>query len=75
MLDTGASSVSIARKPQVIVLQKLDLSIEIDTFTAGFYKIKFRAGETISLGIIYITTPSNIPFYVLPTNTPFLLYL
>jgi hypothetical protein len=76
MLDTGASSISTTRKPQVIVLQKLDLLIEINTFIARFYKIKFRAGEAVSISIIYITTLiSNIPFHVLPTNTLFLLCL
>jgi hypothetical protein len=76
MLDTGAFSISIARKPQVIALQKLDLSIKINTSTARLYQIKFGAGETVSIGTIYVTTPiSNIPFHVLPTNTLFLLYL
>jgi hypothetical protein len=37
MLDTGASSIFITRKPQVIVLQKLDLLIKIDIFIVGFY--------------------------------------
>jgi hypothetical protein len=60
----------------VIALQKLDLSIKINTFMVGFYKIKFGAGEIILIGTIYVTTPiSNIPFYVLPTNTLLLLYL
>jgi hypothetical protein len=52
MLDTRASGVSIARKPQVTALQKLNLLIQINNFTAGFYKIKFGAGETISLSTI-----------------------
>jgi hypothetical protein len=76
MLDTGAFGVSIAGKPQVIALQKYDLLIKIDTSITGLYQIKFGAGEAVSIGIIYVTTPiGNIPFYVLPTNTPFLLYL
>jgi hypothetical protein len=76
MPDTGASSIFITRKPQMITLQKLDLSIKIDISIAGLYQIKFGAGEAVSIGTIYITTPiSNIPFYVLPINTPFLLCL
>jgi hypothetical protein len=76
MPDTGASSVSIARKPQVIILQKLDLSIKINTSIAGLYQIKFGTREAVSISIIYITTPiSNIPFHVLPTNTLLLLCL
>jgi hypothetical protein len=56
MLDTRASRVSTTRKPQVTVLQKLNLLIQINNFMAGFYKIKFRAGEAISLGIIQVRT-------------------
>jgi hypothetical protein len=36
MLDTRVSRVFIAGKPQVTALQKLDLLIQIDNFTAGF---------------------------------------
>jgi hypothetical protein len=76
MPDTGASSISTTRKPQVIVLQKLNLSIKINTSITGLHQIKFGAGEAVSIGTIYITTPiSNIPFHVLLINTLFLLYL
>jgi hypothetical protein len=60
----------------VIVLQKLDLLIKINTSITGLYQIKFGAREAVSIGIIYVTTPiSNIPFHVLPINTLFLLCL
>jgi hypothetical protein len=76
ILDTRASGISTARKPQVIALQKLNLSIKINISIAGFYQIKFGAGEIILISIIYITTPiSNIPFHVLLTNISFLLCL
>jgi hypothetical protein len=56
MLDTGASGISIARKPQVTALQKLNLLIQINNFIAGFYKIKFRVGEAVLLGTIQVRT-------------------
>jgi hypothetical protein len=52
MLDTRASRISIAGKPQVTALQKLDLLIQIDNSIAGFYKIKFGIREIVLLGII-----------------------
>jgi hypothetical protein len=54
MLDTRASRISITRKPQVTALQKLNLLIQINNFTAGFYKIKFRAGKIVLLSIIQV---------------------
>jgi hypothetical protein len=56
MPDTGASRVSIAGKPQMTALQKLNLSIQINNSIVGFYKIKFRTGETVLLGIIQVRT-------------------
>jgi hypothetical protein len=56
MLDTRTSRVSITRKPQVTALQKLNLLIQINNSIIGFYKIKFRAGKVISLGIIQVRT-------------------
>jgi hypothetical protein len=76
MLDNGAAGVSITRKPQVVVFQKLDLTILIDIFITGNYKIYFGKGEVISIGIIQVNIPlGNIIFYVLLTNTLFLYYL
>jgi hypothetical protein len=39
MPDSRAAGVSTARENQVIALQKLDPSIQIDTTTAGQHKI------------------------------------
>jgi hypothetical protein len=54
MLDTRASRVSITRKPQITALQKLNLLIQINNSMAGFYKIKFGAGEAVLLGTIQV---------------------
>jgi hypothetical protein len=76
MPDSGAAGISIARKPQVIALQKLDPIISINTSTTGNHKIRFGKGEAVSIGIIQVSTPlGNITFHVLPINTPFLYYL
>jgi hypothetical protein len=73
MPDSGAAGVSIAGKPQVVALQKLDPIVSIDTSIAGNHKIRFGKGEAISIGTIQVGTPlGNITFHVLPTNTPFL---
>ena len=38
--------------------------------------ICFSKGTIISLGIIRVQTPiEDITFYIIPTNTPFLLYI
>ena len=43
---------------------------------AGHYKIYFRKGDTVSLGIIKVPTPfSIITFYILLANTLFLFYI
>jgi hypothetical protein len=76
MLDNRAAGVSIARKPQVVVFQKLNLIVLIDTFIVGNHKICFRKKEAVSIGTIQVSTPlGNITFYVLPTNILFLYYL
>jgi hypothetical protein len=75
MLDSGAAGVSIARKPQVIAFQKLDLIVSIDISIAGNHKIRFGKGEVMFISIIQVSTPlGNITFYVLPTNILFLYY-
>jgi hypothetical protein len=73
MLDSRAAGVSIARKPQVIILQKLDLIVLIDTSIAGNYKICFGKREVVFIGTIQVSIPlGNITFYMLFTNTLFL---
>jgi hypothetical protein len=75
MPDNRTAGVFITRKPQVIILQKLDPIILINTSIAGNHKICFGKKETISIGIIQVSIPlGNIMFYMLPTNTPFLYY-
>jgi hypothetical protein len=73
MLDNRTAGVSIISLPQVIALNKLDLIILVDSFTAGNYWIKFGAGEALFLGIIQVDTQlGNIMFYMFSTNTLFL---
>jgi hypothetical protein len=52
MPDNRAAGVSIVGLPQVIALSKLDPIILVDSFIAGNYRIKFRAGEVLFLKII-----------------------
>ncbi|UQC86046.1 uncharacterized protein CLUP02_11545, partial [Colletotrichum lupini] len=49
----------------------------LNTLTAGIIKISFSLSkEIVALGIIKIETYFGIiTFYILPINTPFLLYL
>jgi hypothetical protein len=76
MLDSGTAGVFIARKPQVVTFQKLDLIVSIDISITRNHKIRFGKGEAISIGIIQVSIPlGNIMFYMLLTNTPFLYYL
>ena len=43
---------------------------------AGYYKIRFGKGNTVSQGIIKVPTPlSIIIFYILLANTLFLFYI
>jgi hypothetical protein len=73
MPDNGAVGVSITRKPQVITLQKLDPIVSINTSITRNHKIRFGKRKAISISTIQvIILLSNIMFYVLPTNTPFL---
>jgi hypothetical protein len=50
--DNRAAGVSTASLPQVTVLSKLDPTILVDSSTAGNYRIKFGAGEALSLRTI-----------------------
>ena len=76
MPDSGAAGVSTAGKPQVLALQRLDPTIKLDTIAAGLHTIRFGKGEVVSQGIVTISTPiGDIPFHVVPANTPFLLYI
>jgi hypothetical protein len=76
ILDNRAIGVSITKKPQVVIFQKLDLIVSINTSTTRNYKIRFGKRKTISISIIQVSIPlGNIIFYVLFTNTLFLYYL
>jgi hypothetical protein len=75
MLDTGAAGVSTAGRLQYLALQKLDPTVKLDTSNEGAHSIRFGKGELVRTeGTIQVNTPlGNIIFYVVPTNTPFLL--
>jgi hypothetical protein len=76
MPDTGAAGIFTADKPQVRVLQLKFPNVTINSSTAG-HKMKFGNNpESTFLGTIAVETPfKTIRFAVMPTNTPFLLYL
>jgi hypothetical protein len=56
MLDNRTTGVSITSLPQVIILNKLDPIILVDSSIIGNYRIKFGAGEVLFLRIIQIDT-------------------
>jgi hypothetical protein len=76
MPDSGAAGISSAGESQVLALQKRDPSIQLDTSTAGSNRIRFGKGMATVKGTVQVPTPLGvIKFYVVPTNTPFLLCL
>jgi hypothetical protein len=56
MLDNKTAGVFIVSLPQVIALSKLDPIILVNSSTAGNYRIKFGAGEVLSLRTIQVDT-------------------
>jgi hypothetical protein len=56
ILDNRAAGVSIIGLPQVIALNKLDLTILVNSSIAGNYRIKFKAREVLFLRTIQINT-------------------
>ena len=73
MPDSGASGVSTAGEPQVEALMKLDPQVQIDRTKAGDHHIRFGKGSAVSKGVVRVKTPvGDIPFHVVPANTPFL---
>jgi hypothetical protein len=76
MLDSGAAGISSAGEPQVQALQKRDPTIQLDMSAAGSNTIRFGKGTATVKGVIQVPTLLGIiTFYVVPTNTPFLLCL
>jgi hypothetical protein len=76
MPDSEAAGISLAGEPQVQVLQKKDLTIQLDTAAAGSNTIRFGKGTATVKGVVQVPTPlGTITFHVVPTNTPFLLCL
>jgi hypothetical protein len=76
MPDNGAAGISSAGEPQVQALQKKDPTIQLDTAAAGSNTIRFSKGTATVKGVVQVPTPlSTITFYVVPTNTLFLLCL
>jgi hypothetical protein len=76
MLDSEAAGISLAGEPQVQALQKRDLTIQPDMSAAGSNTIRFGKGTATVKGVIQVPILlSIIIFYVVPTNTPFLLCL
>jgi hypothetical protein len=76
MPDSKAARISLAGKPQVQALQKKDPTIQLNTSAAGSNTIRFGKGTATVKGVIRVPTLlSTIIFYVVLTNTPFLLCL
>jgi hypothetical protein len=76
ILDNRTAGVSIVSLSQVIILNKLDLIILINSSITGNHWIKFRIRKTLFLGIIQVDTQlGNIIFHMFPTNILFLFYL
>ncbi|KAF1965810.1 hypothetical protein BU23DRAFT_584815 [Bimuria novae-zelandiae CBS 107.79] len=75
--DTGAANVSTVGKEQYLALIQEDLTVTMDTSTAGKTSIKFGKGSvTVSIGTAQIPTEiGKIDFEVLDAPTPFLLCL
>jgi len=76
MPDSGALSVLIAREPQVLALQKLDLTVKINCTNTRNYYIQFGKRSTIAQGTITINTPLRpITFHIILANILFLYYI
>jgi hypothetical protein len=74
--DNRTAGVFITSLPQVTILSKLDPIILVNSSITRNHRIKFGAGEALSLRIIQINTQlGNIMFYMFLTNTLFLFYL
>jgi hypothetical protein len=56
MPNNKTTGVSITSLSQVIILNKLDLIILIDSSITRNYRIKFRAREVLFLGTIQVDT-------------------
>jgi hypothetical protein len=54
ILDNKAAGISTTSLPQVIILNKLDLIILVDSSIIRNYWIKFRAGKILSLRTIQV---------------------
>ena len=76
MLDSRAAGISSAGEPQVQVLQKKDPTIQLDTSAAESNIIRFGKGTVTVKGVVQVPTLlGTITFYVVLTNTLFLLCL
>jgi hypothetical protein len=77
LIDTGAAIRSTAGYNQFLALQKLNLTLTINKSTASKAKIRFRSSKVkVSLGTVNVPTPiGNVMFYILPSDTLFLLLL
>jgi hypothetical protein len=56
ILDNKAAGISITSLPQVIILNKLDPIILVNSSIIGNYWIKFGIGEVLFLRIIQVNT-------------------
>jgi hypothetical protein len=74
MPDSGAAGISTAGKQQVQALLKLDPSLKVDRTSNQTHTIRFGKGVAESEGSILVRTPiGQVKFWIVPTNTPFLL--
>jgi hypothetical protein len=76
MIDTGAAGKSTTGYNQYTAYKKLFGKTLIDTGQEGAVKATFGIGLITLIGSIIISTPiGQYEFYIVNTNTPFLLSL
>ena len=75
MIDTGALKKSIAGYRQYLTYRKIH-NTAVNILKAGTINVQFGIGSTPSIGSVIVNTlVSNVEFYIIKANIPFLLYL
>jgi hypothetical protein len=76
MIDTGASQRSTVGYDQYLAYTTAIDDTPMDKTTKGDVNIQFGIGSTSSIGSVIIHSPvSTVQFYIIDTDTPFLLSL
>lgn len=78
MIDTGAATISTAGLNQYLAYRRMNghSSSEINSTTGSQTKVKFGIGSATTIGIVKVNTPlGDVEFFVISSDTPFLLSL